>query len=128
MPCISKGIARSSHANTHNTAGDEELREIRQAYLPETVLAYISALHFAGTGLSRDWLLECMNLATLVSETKSDLEETFVEAKRVRELLEALAASSKALAIATGDKRAAGTSSKKLREKGWSRDLWSVKP
>ena len=128
MPCISKGIVRPSHANIHNTAGDEELREIRRAYLPETVLAYISALHFAGTGLSRDWLLECMNLATVVSETKSDLEETFVEAKRVRELLEALAASSKALAIATGDKRAAGTSSKKLREKGWSRDLWSVKP
>ena len=118
------------NANTCNatTDGDTELGELRQAYLPETVLAYISALHFTGTGLSRDWLLECMNLASVVSETKSDLEATFVEAKRVRELLEALAASSRALAIVTGEKRAAGPGGKKLREKGWSRDLWLVKP
>lgn len=41
------------------------MQEIRAAYLPETILAYISALHFAGTGLSRDNLLECMELAAL---------------------------------------------------------------
>lgn len=87
----------------------------------------MTALHFAGTGISRDWLLESMNLATLVSEKDGDLESTFVRAKRVKELLEAFTASSKALAMATGEKRAAGTSSKKLRELGWSRDLWSVK-
>lgn len=114
------------HTTNKCIGGDQELKELRQAYLPETVLAYISALHFSGTGLSRDWLLECMNLASLVAERGSDLEETFVEAKRVKELLEALAASSKALAIVTGEKRAAGTGSKKMRERGWSRDLWSV--
>lgn len=107
--------------------GDEELRELRQAYLPETVLAYVSALQFAGTGLSRDWLLESMNLSSLVTERGSDLEGTFIEAKRVKELLEAFTASSKALAITTGEKRAAGSGNKKLREMGWSRDVWSVK-
>ena len=106
---------------------DEELKELRQAYLPETVLAYISALHFAGTGLTRDWLLECMQLAALVTEEGSDLEGTFVQAKRVKELLEAFAACSKALAINTGEKRATGPGSKRVREMGWSRDLWSVK-
>lgn len=111
-----------------DAGGDGELRELRQAYLPETILAYVSALQFAGTGLSRDWLLECMNLASLVAERGSDLEGTFVESKRVKELLQSFAASSKALAISTGDKRATGTGNKKLREMGWSRDLWSVKP
>uniref|UniRef100_A0A0B7KDA5 Nuclear pore complex protein n=2 Tax=Bionectria ochroleuca TaxID=29856 RepID=A0A0B7KDA5_BIOOC len=108
-------------------SGDGELNDLRQVYLPETVLAYVSALHIAGTSLSRDWLLECMQLAAVVAERDSDLEGTFIKAKRVKELLEAFAACSKALAITTGDKRAASQGSKKLREMGWSRDLWSVK-
>ena len=107
--------------------GDEELRQIRQIYLPETVLAYVSALHFGGTNLSRDHLLESMELATVVARQNSDLASSFVEAERMKELVEALTACSKALAVATGEKRAMGASSKKLREKGWSRDLWSVK-
>ncbi|KAM3526753.1 hypothetical protein NHJ13051_003279 [Beauveria bassiana] len=107
--------------------GDEELSRIRREYLPETILAYISALHFAGTGLSRDNLLESMELATVVAERSSDLTSVFSETKRMTELVEALAACSKALAIATGEKRATGASSKKLREMGWSRDIWSVK-
>ncbi|KAF5025275.1 hypothetical protein F66182_2660 [Fusarium sp. NRRL 66182] len=94
--------------------GDEELRELRRAYLPETVLAYISTLHFAGTGLSRDNLLECMELAAVIAERESDLAPIFQEVGRMKELVEVFAACSKALAISTGDKRATGTSSKKL--------------
>ncbi|KAM5356291.1 hypothetical protein ACJ41O_002937 [Fusarium nematophilum] len=108
--------------------GDDELQELRQAYLPETILAYISALHFAGTGLSRDNLLECMELAAIIAERSSDLSTSFVAAGRMKELVEGFAACSKALAISTSEKRTAGSSSKKLREMGWSRDLWSVKP
>ncbi|KAH8735427.1 nuclear pore protein 84/107 [Ilyonectria robusta] len=107
--------------------GDEELRELRQAYLPETILAYVSALHFAGTGLSRDNLLECMELAAIIAERGSDLSTAFIAAGRMKELLEVFAACSKALAISTGEKRANSSGSKKLREMGWSRDLWSVK-
>lgn len=110
-----------------NTEGDEELRELRQAYLPETILAYVSALHFAGTGLSRDNLLECMELAAIIAERGSDLSTAFIAAGRMKELLEVFAACSKALAISTGEKRANSSGSKKLREMGWSRDLWSVK-
>ncbi|KIL84011.1 hypothetical protein FAVG1_12823 [Fusarium avenaceum] len=108
--------------------GDDELRDIRQTYLPETLLAYVSTLHFAGTGLSRDNLLECMELASIIAERDSDLSTAFVEAGRMKELVESFAACSKALAISTGERRATGASSKKLREMGWSRDLWSVKP
>ncbi|KAF5705979.1 hypothetical protein FGLOB1_7696 [Fusarium globosum] len=108
--------------------GDQELQDLRQAYLPETVLAYVGTLHFAGTGLSRDNLLECMELASIVAERDSDLSVAFLEAGRMKELVEVFAASSKALAISTGEKRTASTGSKKLREMGWSRDLWSVRP
>lgn len=107
--------------------GDEELAQLRQTFLPETTLAYVSALHFAGTGLSRDNLLECMELAAVIAERNSDLAKSFVEAKRMKELVEAFAAASRALAITTGEKRSVGSSSKKLREMGWSRDLWSIK-
>ncbi|KAF4338251.1 nuclear pore [Fusarium beomiforme] len=103
--------------------GDKELRDLRQAYLPETILAYVGTLHFAGTGLSRDNLLECMELASIIAERDSDLSIAFVEAGRMKELVEVFAASSKALAISTGEKRTASTGSKKLREMGWSRDL-----
>ncbi|KAF5719291.1 hypothetical protein FMUND_4787 [Fusarium mundagurra] len=108
--------------------GDQELLDLRQAYLPETVLAYVGTLHFAGTGLSRDNLLECMELASIIAERDSDLSVVFLEAGRMQELVEVFAASSKALAISTGEKRTASIGSKKLREMGWSRDLWSVRP
>lgn len=109
------------------TEGDEELAQIRQMYLPETTLAYVSALHFGGTSLSRDNLLECMDLATVIAGRDSDLADSFVKAGRMAELVKSLTACSKALAVATGEKRPMGLSSKKLRERGWSRDLWFIK-
>ncbi|KAH7326719.1 nuclear pore protein 84/107 [Stachybotrys elegans] len=108
--------------------GDMELARLREAFLPETMLAYVSALHFAGARLSRDNLLECMELASVVAEPNSDLADSFVKAGRMKELVEALAAVSKALAVSTGDKKSSSSSSKKLREMGWSREIWSVKP
>ncbi|KAG5925897.1 hypothetical protein E4U53_003203 [Claviceps sorghi] len=107
--------------------GDDELKKLRQAYLPETILAYVSALHFAGTGISRDYLLECMELASVVAERNSDVATAFVDAGRMTELVEAFTACSKSLAIATEEKRAAGFGGRKLRELGWSRDVWAVK-
>lgn len=97
-------------------------------YLPETVLAYVSTLHFAGTCLSRDYLLECMELAAVVANKSSDLAGCFVEGRRMKELVEAFAVCSKALAVVTGDKKPGGSSNKKLREAGWYRELWSVTP
>ena len=64
---------------TDNADGDKELKTLREAFIPETVLAYISALQFAGTGLSRDFLLECMELASRIVERDSDLQSLFVE-------------------------------------------------
>ncbi|KAK3945262.1 nuclear pore protein 84/107 [Diplogelasinospora grovesii] len=106
---------------------DHDFQELRQAYIPETVLAFISCLHFAGTSLARDNLLECMELAAVIAEKGSDVAQEFVKCGRMKELVEAFASCSKALAIWTSDKKGLQTSSKKMREMGWSRELWSVK-
>lgn len=88
----------------------------------------MSTLHFAGTCLSRDYLLECMELASVVADKNSDIATCFVEGRRMKELVEAFALCSKALAVVSAEKKPAVSGNKKLREAGWSRDLWSVKP
>ncbi|KAF6840136.1 nuclear pore complex protein nup107 [Colletotrichum plurivorum] len=118
-------VTDDAHAGVSD---DPELEVLRDVYLPETLLAYISTLHFAGTTLTRDNFLECMELAATIAEKDSDIAASFVKANRMKELVEAFAACSKALAIASGEKKTANSSSKKLREMGWSRELWSVKP
>ncbi len=78
--------------------------------------------------LSRDYLLECMELAAVIADKDSDVASEFIKCGRMKELLEAFASCSKALAIWTSEKKGSQTNSKKLKEKGWSRELWSVKP
>ncbi|KAK4143281.1 nuclear pore protein 84/107 [Dichotomopilus funicola] len=107
---------------------DEDFQLLREAYIPETVLAYISCLHFAGTSLSRDNLMDCMDLAATIAEKDSDVAREFLKCGRMKELVEAFASCSKALAIWSSDKKGPQTSSKKTRESGWSRELWSIKP
>jgi nuclear pore complex protein Nup107 len=104
----------------HNVAlVDKDFQQLREAYIPETVLAYISCLHFAGTSLSRDNLLECMELAAVIAEKGSDVAQEFLRCGRMKELVEAFASCSKALAIWTSDKKASQANSKKIREMGW---------
>ncbi|KAJ4295819.1 Nucleoporin nup84 [Collariella sp. IMI 366227] len=107
---------------------DSDFQKLREAYIPETVLAYISCLHFAGTSLSRDNLLECMELAAVIAEKGSDVAQEFLRCGRMKELVEAFASASKALAICTSDRKGSQANSKKVREMGWSRELWSIKP
>ncbi|KAI1364631.1 nuclear pore protein 84/107 [Xylaria arbuscula] len=105
---------------------DEDFEYLRDAYLPETIIGYVSVLHFAGTSLSRDNLLECMELASIIARKDSDVAAVLMKAGRMREIVEGFANCSKALAISATEKKGPGGSSKKLREMGWTRDLWSV--
>ncbi|KAM7187131.1 Nuclear pore protein 84/107 [Rhypophila sp. PSN 637] len=107
---------------------DKDFKLLREAYIPETVMVFVSSLHFVGTSLSRDNLLECMELAAVIAEKGSDLAQEFIKCGRMKELLEAFASCSKALAIWTSDKKSSQPGSKKMREMGWSRELWAVKP
>lgn len=92
-------------------------------------MGYVSTLHTAGTNLSRDNMLECMDLAAKIAQKDSDVAQLFVKTGRMKELVEAFTSCSKALAIWTTDnKKGTQTTPKKFRETGWSRELWSVKP
>ncbi|EFX05864.1 nuclear pore complex protein [Grosmannia clavigera kw1407] len=107
---------------------DRDSRALRETYLPQVVIGFASTLQFAGTTSSRDYLLECMELAAAVAAPGSDLATVLVQTGRMRELVESFASCSKALAIWTSDlKKGPGAVSKKTREMGWSRELWSVK-
>lgn len=107
---------------------DTEFQLLREAYLPETIIAYVYTLQFAGSILSRDLLMECMDLSALIAAEGSDLLDLFVRTGRMQELVEAFAYAGKTLLIITSIKGGSGSRSKKLRAKGWTPDLWSVSP
>lgn len=57
---------------------------------------YHNALYYAAHVLTGEILVQCMNLAMQVSEN-DHLTRSFVESKRMRELVDALAVASKAM-------------------------------
>ncbi|KAI1482493.1 hypothetical protein K445DRAFT_313364 [Daldinia sp. EC12] len=107
---------------------DEDFTYLRDAYLPETIIGYVSVLHFAGTTLTRDNLLECMELASVIAKKDADVAAVIMKAGRMKELVEGFANCSKALAISSSDKKGAGgiNSKRMMRERGWTKELWSV--
>lgn len=108
---------------------DEDFTYLRDTYLPETIIAYVAALQYTGGTLTRDNMLEAMELAATIAGKDSDIAALFVKTGRMKELVEAFASCSKALAISSTDhKKGAHTSTKKMREMGWSKELWAVKP
>lgn len=114
--------------STPNDEGEsEELTEIRNHYLPECVLAYNSALYFAGHALSRQNLVQCMELAQIIAQNPT-LTGAFVASKRMKELVTTFALDSQALLRANesgaGNARQAAkrsASGKKVRA-----DIWQV--
>lgn len=72
------------------------LKNIRNHYLPECILAYNSVLYFSGHVITRNCLVECMNLAQVVA-TNDTLTGAFVLSSRMQELVTAFALSSEAL-------------------------------
>ena len=72
--------------------------------------------------------MECMELTAVVAGEDSDVLEVFMKTGRVKELVEAFALASKDLLVLTAHKATPGSRSKKLRRKGWTPELWNVKP
>ena len=105
---------------------DETEEEIRKAYLPEVVLAYVSVLHFAGYAISRDLLLRCMDLGATVAAPDSDVAACFMSVGRMSELVDALAFTSKSILRANEQGSKTNKGRKKTRH-GQTLDLWTVK-
>ncbi|KAL4905953.1 hypothetical protein BDW74DRAFT_167585 [Aspergillus multicolor] len=104
--------------NPDDEAEAAELEQIRTTYIPELFLEYHSALYYCAHIVSSELLVQCMNLAMQVAENPL-LTRSFTAGKRMAELMDALALSSKAMVNtrAKPDARSAG---------GESLGLWAV--
>ncbi|KAL1961949.1 hypothetical protein VTN77DRAFT_730 [Rasamsonia byssochlamydoides] len=98
----------------------EELEFIRHTYLPEVFLNYHSALYYGSLKLSRDILVQCMNLSILISRDQSVID-SFIASKRMGELVDALALSSAAMV------NTPPTKGKKKFDYGGRLDIWNIK-
>ncbi|MCJ1251662.1 Nucleoporin nup84 [Trapelia coarctata] len=102
-----------------------EFEAIRVAILPELTLAYGSVLNFGGHALSREILLQCMDLAATVASEQSDLANCFTKAGRMSEFVDSMAVASKSLLRAEEIGRKANRKARKLD--GENMGIWDVK-
>ncbi|KAI9727525.1 MAG: Nucleoporin nup84 [Chrysothrix sp. TS-e1954] len=115
-----------ANARSFHDVEVEQLRRIREAYLPEVVLAYHSALVCSGFLESRTRELDALEVASQVANNQ-ELSRCFQATGRVRELVTALALGSRALLRLNESK---GTSRKKGKSMGRQRDrvlsIWNI--
>ncbi|KAJ5917431.1 hypothetical protein N7466_010985 [Penicillium verhagenii] len=78
---------------------ESDYEHIRQTYLPDLILDYHNALYYASHSLEKPLLLaQCMTVSIWVASTPH-LTRSFTESKRMSELMDALALSSKAMVL-----------------------------
>lgn len=100
MEPVLEGILRSTAHVGPEEATD--LEKIRLDYIPEVVLAYNTVLHTAGSLISRQNLIASMDLSVKVANEENGLAETFIKAKRMRELVTSFAMTTKAMLVLKG--------------------------
>lgn len=102
-----------------------DLQYVRDAYLPEIIIAYNTALYTAGPIISRDSYITSMDLSVAVASEATGLTECFVHAGRVRELVLSFAQTSKMMLIM----KANGGPRKAKKEKaGKDIGIWEIAP
>jgi nuclear pore complex protein Nup107 len=107
-----------------------DLDMIRQTYLPDIVLGYISVLYFSGHRISRDILLKIMNLAIDVASEDSNVGACFLSAGRMAELVDVLAVGSVGVLRAEEamvKKRGGKVKKSKPGPRGENLDIWNMK-
>lgn len=114
--------------NANDQQEEDDLQTIRKHYLPECIFAYNSALYFAGHAISRQHLVQCMELAQHVAKNDT-LTDAFVQSKRMQELVMAFALDSQALLRANeqgGVSKAGRKQRTQVGEHGGRADIWQV--
>lgn len=66
-------------------------------------------------------------MAGIVADEESDLISLFADTGRMQDLVRVLTYASKTLLLISSSKSSAASRSKKLRAKGWTHELWSVR-
>ncbi|KAG9234122.1 107-domain-containing protein [Amylocarpus encephaloides] len=109
-----------------NEESEAEFALLRKAYLPETILAFIRTLDFAGRVLSRNFLMECMDLSAKIADEECDVLPLFEQSGKMQQLVQGFAVASKTLLLLSSEKKSTGSRTRKLKAKGWTHQLWSV--
>jgi nuclear pore complex protein Nup107 len=114
----------------HPEAENRDTWNVRFAYIPEIVLAYLSVLQTAAFFLQRDSAvssaIKAMEIANLVAdEEKAWLQEVFLKTGRMSELVDALAMVSKAM-LRLNEHEPKKSVSKKRGSKGETLRIWDL--
>ncbi|KAK4507214.1 hypothetical protein PRZ48_000949 [Zasmidium cellare] len=109
-------------AETEEEARD--LEHIGQHYIPEILIAYNTVLHSAGAAISRENLVQSMDLSVIIAKNEN-LVECFKKAGRMRELVKSFAETSKKMLILKAEGKP--WKPRKLRE-GRDLGMWEIGP
>ena len=111
----------------HGIDDDEraDLQMIRTTFIPEIVLAYNTVLHSAGSIITRNSLLESMDLSIIVAKAENRVSDSFVEAGRMRELVTSFAYTSRVMLLLKSQGRP--WTPRKDRE-GKDLGIWEIGP
>jgi nuclear pore complex protein Nup107 len=121
-------ISESTHL--HPKAETEDSWNLKCAYIPEIVLAYLSVLQTAAFFWQRDSgvssAVKAMEIANLVADENNEwLQKVFLDTGRMSELVDALAQVSKAmLRLNEHEPKKSGT--KKRGSKGETLRIWDL--
>ncbi|KAH8728768.1 107-domain-containing protein, partial [Phaeosphaeriaceae sp. PMI808] len=119
--------AMSSSASNFETIDSWNLK---RAYMPDIVLAYISVLQTAAFFLQRESAVssavKAMEIANLVADENNEwLQRAFLETGRMSELVDALAVVSKAM-LRLGEHESKKTGMKKRGSRGATLRIWDL--
>lgn len=110
-----------------STDEKSDCARIREWYIPELIIAYNTVLHSAGHLISRDNLIDSMDLSVLIADDQNHLSEVFVQARRMREIVASFAATSKAMLRLKAEGKK-WTSRKQKGREGKDLGIWEIAP
>jgi nuclear pore complex protein Nup107 len=103
-----------------------DMINLKRAYVPEIVIAYLSVLQSASFFLNRDLAIKAMEVATLVAdEDNAWLQELFLQTGRMSELVDTLAQVSKAM-LKLNEHDGKKKETKKRGSKGETLRIWDL--
>lgn len=112
--CASRDCQSHHAADIRPDKEAEILESIRNAYLPEIILAYNDVLHYAGHAITRECLLDSLDLATKVA-SDDNVSKTILHAGRMTELVDSFAKVSLSILLSNEISKSGKTGSKKPR-------------
>jgi nuclear pore complex protein Nup107 len=103
-----------------------DMVNLKRAYVPEIIIAYLSVLQSASFFLSRESAVKAMEVATLVAdEDNAWLQEVFLQTGRMSELVDTLAQVSKAM-LKLNEHEGKKKETKKRGSKGETLRIWDL--